>query len=117
MNTLGDRIKYYRNKKGLTQKQLANMIGAKHNSVCDWEKDKNKPDVGMIERLIGVFGVDANTLLGWNEQGKIKKDAEELADKIITNKRIKNILSDITEMNDDDVEMVKSLVDRLMKGK
>ena len=41
---------------------------------------------------MGVLGVDANTLLGWDDPERIKEDAEELADKIINNPKIKEIL-------------------------
>ena len=40
--SFGEKIKDARKSKNLTQKQLAEKIGAKHNSVSDWENDKNK---------------------------------------------------------------------------
>ena len=33
--TLGEKIKSARKAKGFTQKQLAEMVDAKHNSVCN----------------------------------------------------------------------------------
>ena len=38
--SLGEKIKEYRKKKNMTQKELANLIGAKHNSISDWENNK-----------------------------------------------------------------------------
>lgn len=64
----GEKIKDARKSKGLTQKQLAEKIGAKHNSVSDWENDKNKPDPDTIELLCGVLGISPNYLLNSNSE-------------------------------------------------
>ena len=61
--TFGEKIKEARKEKHLTQKQLADKIGAKHNSVSDWENNKNKPDPDTIELLCGVLGIAPNYLL------------------------------------------------------
>ena len=53
--TFGEKIKQARTAKKLTQKQLAERINAKHNSICDWEKDKCKPDMDTIELLCEVY--------------------------------------------------------------
>ena len=64
MSILGDNIRKARGKKGWTQKQLAEAIGVKHNSISDWERGKNKPYADMLERIMGALDVDANTLMG-----------------------------------------------------
>lgn len=61
--TFGGKIKEARKAKNLTQKQLAEKIGAKHNSVSDWENNKNKPDPDTIELLCGVLDITPNYLL------------------------------------------------------
>lgn len=61
--SFGEKIKEARKAKKLTQKELANLIGAKHNSISDWENDKNKPDPDTIELLCGVLGMTPNYLL------------------------------------------------------
>lgn len=61
--TFGEKIKESRKIQKLTQKQLADAIGAKHNSVSDWENNKNKPDPDTIELLCGVLNITPNYLL------------------------------------------------------
>lgn len=61
--TFGEKIRNARKLLGLTQKQLAEKIGAKHNSVSDWENNKNKPDPDTIELLCGVLQLSPNYLL------------------------------------------------------
>ena len=61
--TFGERIREARKAKGFTQKQLADKIGAKHNSISDWGNNKNKPDPDTIEILCGVLSITPNYLL------------------------------------------------------
>lgn len=63
-STFGERLKTARKNKKLTQKELALKIGAKHNSVSDWENNKNKPDPDTIELLCGVLDMSPNYLIG-----------------------------------------------------
>ena len=60
--SLGTIIKTARENKKLTQKQLAQSIGAKHNSISNWENDQNKPDVDTLELICGVLGIDPNII-------------------------------------------------------
>lgn len=62
--TFGERLKSARTSLKLTQKELASKINAKHNSISDWENNKNKPDPDTIELLCGILGITPNYLLG-----------------------------------------------------
>ena len=65
--TFGEKIKEAQKQKNLTQKQLADLIGAAHNSISDWENNKNKPDPDTIELLCGVLKITPNYLLASSE--------------------------------------------------
>lgn len=65
--TFGEKIKESRKAQKLTQKQLAKLIGAAHNSISDWENNKNKPDPDTIELLCGVLKITPNYLLASSE--------------------------------------------------
>jgi len=79
--TFGEKIKSARTLKGLTQKQLAEKIGAKHNSISDWEKNKNKPDPDTIELLCGVLEISPNYLLGNKVNDEVSPIEKELLNK------------------------------------
>ncbi len=66
--TFGERIRVSRRNKNLTQKELAESIGAKHNSVSNWENNQNKPDPDMIELLCGILDVSPSYLMGYEEK-------------------------------------------------
>ena len=61
--SMGERIRNARKAKGLTQKQLAEQIGAKHTSVSGWEKDQHKPDVDSLELICGALDVPISYLI------------------------------------------------------
>lgn len=113
MISLGDRIREARKNNGLTQKQLADLIGAKHNSVSDWENNKNKPDPNTIKQLMKALNVDANTLLGWDNKENIKSDAKELASEILNNEKIDKMLPLLRNLSDSDLNLVISFMERL----
>ncbi len=58
--TLGAKIRNARIKKGLTQKELAALIGAKHTAISNWENGINKPDADTIELLCTALNVEPN---------------------------------------------------------
>lgn len=66
--TFGEKIKEARKHQNLTQKQLATLIGAAHNSISDWENNKNKPDPDTIELLCGILKITPNYLLASSEE-------------------------------------------------
>lgn len=78
--TFGEKIKDARKHKHLTQKQLAELIGAAHNSISDWENDKNKPDPDTIELICGVLDIAPNYLLGKDDEALTPFDKELLND-------------------------------------
>lgn len=52
-----------RKQNGYTQKQLAEKIGAKHNSVSNWENGLNMPDPATIEYICEILHTTPNYLL------------------------------------------------------
>lgn len=62
-NTFGRKLKQARKARGMTQRELATAIGAKHNSISNWENDQNKPDPDVIELICGVLEISPNYLL------------------------------------------------------
>lgn len=53
-----------RKNKGLTQMQLAKLIGVSTSTVAMWETGQRKPDYHTIVRLCEFFGTDFEQLLG-----------------------------------------------------
>jgi len=56
-------IKNLREKKGLTQAQLAQQIGVSDKTVSKWETAKGLPDISLIEPLAKTLGVSVIELM------------------------------------------------------
>ena len=59
----GGVIKALREKKGYTQKQLAEMVVVGDKAVSKWETGKGLPDISLIEPLAKALGVSVAELL------------------------------------------------------
>lgn len=53
--TLGQLIRSYREKKGLTQEELADIIHVTKGKLTHWENDETIPRPTMVARLIGAW--------------------------------------------------------------
>lgn len=64
MNTYvtGATIKKLRERKGITQSQLANQIGVSDKAVSKWETAKGLPDISLIEPLAKALGISVTEL-------------------------------------------------------
>ena len=64
MNTLfAETLKKLREKKGLSQIQLGNLMFVNNSTVARWESGLRLPDAAMISRLAKVLGVEVGALL------------------------------------------------------
>lgn len=57
-------LQYYRKKNNLTQKELAEKIGVKHNSISSWESATNSIDVEILFKICNVLKLSINDLYG-----------------------------------------------------
>ena len=57
-------LKTLREKKGLTQEQLAQKVLVTRQAVSRWETGETQPNTDTLKLLSGVFDVSINTLLG-----------------------------------------------------
>lgn len=60
---IGERIKYYRKKEGMTQNELANALGVSFQAVSNWERGIAPPDIDNLILLSRRFNVLLDTLI------------------------------------------------------
>jgi len=61
---LGQRLTELREKKGLTQDQMAERLGIKRPRYNSWENSIAKPDIEFIDKLAELHQVSVDFLLG-----------------------------------------------------
>ena len=60
---LQDTISFYRKKQGLTQEELARMLGVTNQSVSKWEMAGCYPDITLIPKLAEIFEISIDELV------------------------------------------------------
>ena len=77
-----ERLKELRNKKNLSQQQLADLVFVDRSSVARWESGARMPDAIMVARLSKCLDVDVADLLNESDEEK------ELTVILVDNERI-----------------------------
>ena len=83
-NLLGNRIREYRLKYGLTQFQLAEKLGIDDKHLSRIELGKNMPQANVIAKLAEVFDVEPKSLFEFSHLAPIQNVREDL-NNIISN--------------------------------
>lgn len=78
----GDRLRKARLNANITQQELAKKVGAKANSVSNWENGISRPDIEQVSQICAVLNVSANFLIDTSEISETITPT----DKIILNK-------------------------------
>lgn len=93
MGTLGNRLKSLRQEKGLTQKEVAKLIGTTDVSIGRYEMDARVPKADILNSLAKLYDVEIDYLL----TGKESKEYEST----LNNRDKKDIEKDLKKIMDD----------------
>lgn len=75
--SLAQNLKLARTRKGLKQEELAKLVGKSKNVISNWERGDNKPDADTLFDLCDILDVDANYLLGWEDNQNLSLSIQE----------------------------------------
>ena len=84
--SIGTRIKTLRNKKGLSQTELADVFHVSAQAISKWENGTSSPDIGQLPSIASYFGITIDELFDYPidlEYERIEKMIEE--GKMLTN--------------------------------
>lgn len=86
---IGEVIRIYRKKKGMTQEEIANRLGVTTPAVNKWENGNSYPDISLLAPLARLLEISTDTLLSYREElteqevvqvlgdlGKLMKDGD-----------------------------------------
>lgn len=79
-SVIGRRIKSFRKKKGLSQQDLANILGKSLRTIQKYESGEIEVSIGLMYDLASVFNVPITELLGINPESSAasKSSPEEV---------------------------------------
>ncbi len=90
---IADRIKYLRDRYGMTQSDLAKRLGVSRNAVNLWEMSISSPSLSNLVEMSKIFDTNVDYLISTTEK----------------------IAIDITELKPEEREIVMRLVECLKK--
>ena len=88
--TIGSFIATLRKAKGLTQRELAEMLNVSDKAVSRWERNESAPDLSLIPVIADIFGITSDELLRGQRNHATSDPAREAAK---TEKLIRNFLN------------------------
>lgn len=65
--TVGEKIKSFREKMGLSQSDIANALNVKQNTVSGWERGYREPSRKTIAALATIFDINIEMLMADDE--------------------------------------------------
>ncbi len=71
---IGNKIKKYRERKNLSQEELADEVYVSRQTISNWENNKSYPDIDSLKLLTSIFDVSLDEF--------IKGDIEEMKKRI-----------------------------------
>ncbi len=70
---IGSKIKEYRTKAGLTQKDLADQLHVTYQAVSRWENDDAEPSFDMLKDMCNILNCSTDDLFEFEKQDVVKK--------------------------------------------
>ena len=78
MKTVGDRIRYFRKDRKMTQDKLAELTGIHPVSIRKYETNKMQPQIEQIERIASVLDVNVSAIVGYNTKPAVVRTVGDL---------------------------------------
>ncbi len=77
---LGQKLKHFRQEKGLTQLELSEKMGVSRQTLSNWENSRTLPDGQSLVYLADAYGVSMDELVGRQvmENSRAKKTVFQL---------------------------------------
>ena len=85
---MANNIKYYMNKKGVTNQQICDALGFKYTTFLDWIKAVTYPRIGKVEAMANYFGCEKSDLIEEKkklpENGELTENKKKLIDFVLS---------------------------------
>lgn len=77
---VGIRLKKYRERSRMSQKELAQLINIDNTLLSHWERGKNKINVDKIPAICEILNISPNDLFDFNEEASLKAEEKRLVE-------------------------------------
>ena len=90
---IGSKIKNARNNIGLTQEQVAEVLGVSRQTISNWENNKSYPDIISVIKMSDIYSVSLDHLL--KEENSMKQTYQEFLEESTNTVKAKRRLEKI----------------------
>ena len=108
---LSQNLKKYREKKGLSQKKLGELINISQQGYAKYEIGTATPDPERLSKIAEILEISIDQLIAYNEKKPVHVDEPEQG-KISPEKKI--LISAYDRASDDDRRVLWTLLDKYM---
>ena len=98
--TNGERIKYLREKNGLTQKDVATKLGVESAAISKYELNMREPNIEAIKKLATLFNVSIDYLLGRTPDVFVNEADRDILDISILQKKYNHLKNRLDKVKD-----------------
>lgn len=84
----GDRLRELRKNKGMSQEELANLVGVSKSSISCYEKGTRTPSLETILDFMHLFAVTSNYLIGCDNLIEITDEDNSVSYTTLSNEEI-----------------------------
>jgi|LGVF01.2.fsa_nt_gb transcriptional regulator with XRE-family HTH domain len=79
---VGEKIKKIRKEKGLTQKELGELLGVSDTMIGKWEGNNRKPKIDTLRKIANALQIDFTELMDNNQHEDLSEKTRDLTKKI-----------------------------------
>lgn len=97
MSKLPENLRNLRLMRGLSQKQLGEILNKSSNAISNWENGNTSPDVDLLETICKVLKVTPNQLYGWDKCEELENFLAQEAEILIEINRLTKKKSEIDQ--------------------
>ncbi len=110
-------LKYYLDKKQVTQKDVCKILNFKETTFSEWVRAKSYPRIDKIEILANYFNIEKSDLIedktSINNGYYHDKEVAEIAEQLRTNPEGRILFDASRDLSKEDIDIVLNLINSL----
>lgn len=116
--TFAKNLKYYVDKSGRMQIEIAEAVGVAKSTFTAWIKGDKYPRIDKIELLANYFGIQKSDLIEERLTEEKEKDNDDITNAIVRmrmNDNFLDVVNSLYKLDDDKLELVRQFLHALSK--
>ena len=118
MHYFAKNLKYLRREKGLSQEQLAGLVGLNRGNIASYEKQSAEPSIGNLTKIGKFFNIELNDII--ENDLSLRQDIIDKFDEVersgnVDGKPVKELFIESLEDNQKKIEKFRKRSDEMAR--